>query len=278
MSRDQDTPPQEAPRSERRRMRRVVAWVAAVLVVTLPPLGLIGWVSPIHVASALYPGWGMTGLALGLLAIAASTMADERRGLILLGFLAALSIIANAQYVPPNAPVGWVGLNTKLGVQSDVDYAALYARTQEVQNAVSAAFARGATVVITPESVAGPWRPSTQFWWRDYLGQLRTSGKSLLLGAEIEDDEVLLRSGDVRYADAAIALGASHGALASRQPMPIGSWRPGATASAVGGSLSQPFVTLGGLQADISVCYEDMLWWPHWRALIQKPDVIVSIA
>lgn len=89
---------------------------------------------------------------------------------------------------------------------------------------------------------------------------------------------MLLRSGDVRYADAAIALGASHGTLESRQPMPIGSWKTGAATSAVGGWLSQPFVTLGGLQADISICYEDMLWWPHWPALIQKPDVIVSIA
>lgn len=252
--------------------------VLATALVTLPPLGVIGWVSPIHAASALYPGWGLAGLGLGLLAIAAATMADERRGLIALGILAALSIVANGLHVPPNIPSGWVGLNTKLGIQSDADYPALYARTQDVQNAVSRAFARGATVVVAPESVAGPWRPSAQSWWQNYSTNLRTNGKSLLLGVEIEDTDTLLRSGDVRYVDAVVAIGASRGAFASRQPMPVGSWRPGASATAVVGSLSQHFVTLGGLQAAISICYEDMLWWPHWRALIQKPDVIVSVA
>lgn len=39
---------------------------AATLIVTVPPLGIIGWLSPIHVAGTLYPGWRLTGMSLGL--------------------------------------------------------------------------------------------------------------------------------------------------------------------------------------------------------------------
>jgi hypothetical protein len=60
--------------------------------------------------------------------------------------------------------------------------------------------------------------------------------------------------------------------------MPIGDWRPGASVTAVAGRLSQPFLDIDGKRTAISICYEDMLWWPHWRMLIQRPDVVVSIA
>ena len=36
----------------------------AIMFVSLPPLGIIGWLSPIHVASALYPGSQLAGLLL----------------------------------------------------------------------------------------------------------------------------------------------------------------------------------------------------------------------
>src|ERR1700756_464259 len=39
--------------------------VLAIIFVSLPPLGIIGRLSPVHVASALYPRWQLTGLMFG---------------------------------------------------------------------------------------------------------------------------------------------------------------------------------------------------------------------
>jgi apolipoprotein N-acyltransferase len=266
-----------AQRSAGAAQRASRAMLATVLV-TLPPAGFIGWVSPLHASSALYPGWGIVGLVLGLVAIASMTVIDRRGGAAAVVVLCGLALVANATFEVRPAPAGWVGLSTRLGVLSDHDYPALYRRTMDVQKVASEAFAGGATVVVSPESIAGPWRASTGLWWRDYASELRTRGESILLGVDITDDDAFIRSGVVRYADAVIALGASHGAFASRQPMPVGDWRPGTAATAVSGRLSQPFLVLGGLRVAMSICYEDMLWWPHWRMLIQRPDVVVSVA
>lgn len=28
----------------------------------------------------------------------------------------------------------------------------------------------------------------------------------------------------------------------------------------------------------MSLCYEDLLWWPHWRTLLDRPDILISLS
>jgi apolipoprotein N-acyltransferase len=40
----------------------------------------------------------------------------------------------------------------------------------------------------------------------------------------------------------------------------------------------QPYLTVDGKRVAFSMCYEDLLWWPHWRMLLQSPDVLISLS
>jgi apolipoprotein N-acyltransferase len=82
----------------------------------------------------------------------------------------------------------------------------------------------------------------------------------------------------VRYADSAVVVGAGLGRLDSRQPVPAGLWRPGAAVSAVLGSPAQGFLSIDGRRAAVSICFEDYLIWPHWRLLIDHPDVLIGMS
>ncbi len=43
------------------------------------------------------------------------------------------------------------------------------------------------------------------------------------------------------------------------------------------GRLDQPDLSVDGKRMALSICFEDMLWWPHWRLLVDRPDVLVSV-
>jgi len=60
------------------------AWQAtlATLLVSLPSLGIIGWLSPLYLASTLYPGWQLVDLLPGVAVAARATTASRSRAAI----------------------------------------------------------------------------------------------------------------------------------------------------------------------------------------------------
>ena len=144
-------------------------------------------------------------------------------------------------------------------------------------------FETGATVVALPEELVGLWRPAMRYWWRDYLQHLAASAKTLILGVDLVETGSL-SGGSIggepflRYTDSAVVVGAGDGRFDSRQPVPAGLWRPWADVSARAGSLMQRYLVVAGRRAAFSICYEDFLWWPNWRLLIDRPDVMVSMS
>lgn len=249
------------------------AAVAAVLV-TVPPFGIIGWLSPAYVASALFPGWKAAGLVLGVAAIAcAASVSRSRFARHVATLLLILSAVAHSVASAPDGPSGWVALDTRFGRFDQSRYASLYARMQQVKVITQRAFTAGATVVVLPEEIVGLWRPAMDYWWRDDLQALATAKRTLIIGMDLT-----VSGTPLRYTDSAIIVGASHGRIDSRQPVPAALWRPGATVSAIRGDLMQPYTKLAGKRVAFSICYEDLLWWPHWRVLLQSPHVIVSLS
>lgn len=251
------------------------AWrtALAALVVTIPPIGIIGWLSPLHVASALYPGWQFAGMALGMAMLCAVTILQSGTGVwFACGLLAALSICAHWRWVPPAAPTRWMAVNTALGRFDQSSYTSLYTRTLQLQTIVQGAFAGGAPVVILPEEVAGLWRPAMALWWRPDIERMRAAGQTLVIGADIA-----VTTRPLRYTDSAVVTGAGRGRVDSRQPVPVALWRPGGQqTSAIRGDLGESYLTIAGRRAAMSLCYEDLLWWPHWRTLLDRPDIVIS--
>ncbi|SMG61012.1 Apolipoprotein N-acyltransferase [Paraburkholderia susongensis] len=250
------------------------AWrtALAALVVTVPPVGIIGWLSPLYVASALYPGWQLAGMILGIatLSAAASRQCGPRAWLAC-AVLAALSVCAHWQWVPPAPPAGWTAVDTTLGRFDQSTYSSLYARTLQLRTIVHRTFAGDARVVILPEEIAGLWRPAMALWWRPDIERMRAAGQTLVVGMDIT-----VSTTPLRYTDSAVVTGTGRGRLDSRQPVPVALWRPGGQMSAIRGYIGQPYLTIAGRRAAMSLCYEDLLWWPHWRALMDRPDVVIS--
>jgi len=128
-------------------------------------------------------------------------------------------------------------------------------------------------VVILPEEALGTWRPALSYWWTPYLQELQRQGKTIVLGLDLKYSDRPLR-----YTDSVVVAGAGRGRFDSRQPMPVGSWRPGAGISTVLGDLRQPYLHIDGKTVAFSICYEDMLLWPHWRLLTAPPDVLIGMS
>ncbi|WP_258187828.1 conjugal transfer protein TraB [Trinickia symbiotica] len=261
------------------------AWraAAATIVSAVPPLGIIGWVSPLHVASTLFPGWQLTGAALGLvtIVIAASVPLFPRTAVAAVPVIIAV-LLANFDEPKRHIPAGWVAVSSRFGRLDPSQYRAVFDRSQSAIIAAQTAFAAGAQVVILPEETIGLWRPSTHFWWRPFLAQLVARGQTLVLGADLLSgaggaDAVSLDE-HFRYTDSALILGDTLGRFESRQPVPGGLWRPGARVSAKLGSITQRHLIIERKRVAFSICYEDYLLWPHWRLFVDRPDVLVSMA
>ena len=128
-------------------------------------------------------------------------------------------------------------------------------------------------VVILPEEIIGLWRPAMRFWWQGDIESMQAHGRTLIIGADLSVSTI-----PFRYTDSAVITGAVHGRFDSRQPVPAALWRPVAKVSAVRGDLRQRYPVVAGQRVAFSLCYEDLLWWPHWRTLVDRPDVIVSMS
>jgi hypothetical protein len=264
--------------------RRTWRVAAATLLVSVPPLGMIGWLSPLHVASALYPGWQLAGLTLGVCAL--GTAASVRRSKVapVIGvLLTAAAMVAHTFGQRPEAPAGWVAVNTSFGRLDQKDYVALYARTEAVWATAERQFELGARVVVLPEEVIGLWRPAMRYWWSGHLEHLARTHRTLILGVDLVDSDSTVglsgkESRSLRYNDSAVIAGAERGRFDSRQPVPAGLWRPWANVSATPGDVMQGYLDLAGRRTAFSICYEDFLWWPHWRLLVDRPNVLVGMS
>jgi hypothetical protein len=48
--------------------------------------------------------------------------------------------------------------------------------------------------------------------------------------------------------------------------------------SASAGLWTQQYLVVAGRRAAFSICYEDLLWWSHWRLLVDRHDVLICMS
>jgi hypothetical protein len=142
------------PDSSAGQLSRASRAILATILVSVPPLGVIGWISPAHLASALFPGWQGQGLALGMVAIAAAAAASRAAStLSVCVILSACAAVAHQRLAIQAVPADWVALSTDLGRYPEGGFDVMYQRTQALQAVADRAFASGAKVVILPEEL-----------------------------------------------------------------------------------------------------------------------------
>ena len=263
---------------------------------TLPPLGAIAYASPLLAAGWLFPGMGLLGGALLLLAwcicfSCARLMVDRwhyratsyRRwdaswppvAVYLLPVLAlvllVISVVVNRHYQPPSPPAGWFAVSTQLGKFPD-RLEARYERHAELIRLVDATLAKAeVSLVMLPEEIGGFWEPRYEWMW--LAASARHPGKTIAVGFDVAsgrrneftDQALFLRDGRV-IASAAAAI-----------PVPIGSWRPWSSPHAPMQFLDAPLVKIDGRRAVAVFCYEELLLWPWLLAHAQGNDPLALV-
>lgn len=235
----------------------------AIAITALPPLGVIGWLSPLSAAGVFFPGMGWTGLVfmivvMGWLPNALSR--DRYRAKIILFGLLFVAILSNLLYRAPPPPVGWIGVNTSV-----MPTGTALGSIQNNQSIIKSALTQGhgAHVVVFPEAVVGCWLPGTKHQFIDAVPM----NQSWLIGTQTAQHNSVIEIAD-RHADlvlnaAALLLG--------------GNWRP-----FVRGSLSpawwQDVFVLNGQRVWVSVCVEQVLPWTWLEGMYQHPNVILAIS
>lgn len=257
----------------------VRAWrfLVAVGVSAIPPLGIVGWVSPLAVAGSIFPGLGWAGLVLALGMMAALVVRSWQ----IVALLAVLSMVANgaAVLVDVKVPPGWQGVDTNFsglsGAGSD-DAGQVLASMRRVEWVKQFALSVPANSVgVLPEVVLGSFDAVAAYSLRATEAALTARGSRLLAGA-------VLPQLNGQYKNVVMVLGAENGekrVAVQNVPVPYGMWKPWASDGAVADVFGRDnVVTVNGLRAGVVVCYEQVLAYSLMWIMVDKPDVIVAVS
>lgn len=250
--------------------------IVCLCVISLPPVGQIGWASPIASAGILFPGLGWIGFAclcvamvalceLGATLAASDRSASRTRWLVTTVILfVSVAALSNALYQDVKRPTGWVSVQTHLHRTDG------YEALQVVQDALSDATASGAQVVVFPEAVGGDWALNKLFL-RPVEQDLIKHGVTAVVGADRAIDQR-------RHINALMTIGKEGGQeWPDRAPVPLGMWNPlSSTRHVVADWAGTGIRSIDGQRAMYLICYEQLLLWPVVRSLYFRPSVIIG--
>jgi len=229
---------------------------AALIVSAVPPIGLIGWASPLTSAGVLFPGTGF----LGLLASALVPTVWTARPFLLIGVVA----VANLIYSPTPPPSNIQVVNTK-------ECPDLFQKEEAARTAIQ--FAKS-NLVILPEGAVRRWTEATEEFWSPTIQHLRASHRTALIGVGVP----VVNSQE--FQNSVIAVGDSQAVTFNQRiPIPIGMWKPLGPADGVPLNLTGPgTLRIGRHRLAVLICYEQLLVWPILQSALEKPSLIVGIS
>ena len=244
----------------------------ALAATALPPLGVVGWLSPLNAAGMLFPGMGWIGLALAIgtmLAMQSVLAGQACSGLFanisrsMLLFAVIVAIGANVLASPASTPPGWVGVQTHI-VPSKGNIIRAIQNNQSIIDA-GLAQGKGARIVIFPEAVLENWLPGT----RQQFAEAVPPGQTWLIGAQAgkSDAAVAVTHGRATVMPLAKAAGLLLG----------GDWQPRRKDTLRPAWVQQTF-TLGGTRVWAALCVEQVQPWTWLEALWLQPGAVLAMS
>ena len=283
--------------------RRQYLWRGAlgIVMTVIPPLGVIGWASPLTASGFLFPGTSWIGVF--ALTLAMGFLASSPRVALLA--ISTTAIILNLSAGPAPKLPNWEGINTHFGGVSH-EHTGAIAEFRVVESIQRRALASQSKVVVFPETVVPEWSTATDVFWERTLNEIRSAGKTIIVGSKVVQptkiggfhaDEfaasiAILTSGrppinlaapsrpsvTSPFRNVLIVRGREEGIFEQRIPVPLGMWRPFGGEGAkihLGGPAVLP---VAGERAAILICYEQLLTWPILTSILQRPTVIAAVA
>lgn len=256
--------------------RRAVGVTAALLVLSLPPIGFFHWGTPLMVAGLLFPGWGWVGLGVTAVVLAMIAVAGKHTHKVHAAIAAAalFAIVANVRYREPVPPADWRAISLESGRNPELWSDDMAAKREGLADLAMVALSSGAKVIIFPEASSGSSRRAQTDIWAGVSTQAKVRGATVLVGEETWD---AARTG---FQNALIGFGAEKdgGAVmvSSMVPMPMGDWKFGFGEGAETNLFGSDVIELHGMKVAFSMCFEDFLLWPHRGLLSGRADLFVS--
>lgn len=247
--------------SRRGDWRQARNYFLANVLMSVPPLGIVGWANPVTAAGIIFPGWGWSGLGVTIVLLMVSTTRFRWTAIVIISALALLS----ASWVDPVSPAGWRGIDTSF--VSGRDQYADYGQQLSTMASVRKAVAAGAEVVVLPESAFGLWTPTTEALWRRGLADLNVT----VVGGAV----ILTETG---YDNLMVWIAADSSAVLyhQRMPVPVSMWQPWTSGGANADFFRNAVVELGGLRLAVLLCYEQLLIWPVLHSVMLDADVVIA--
>jgi hypothetical protein len=257
------------------RSKAALSVPVCVLLAAIPPLGIIGWASPLLSAGVLFPGSKWCGL------------------LLILGFLSlfrfspAVSVVCftlcalvfQFEYTQPQLPAGWEAVNTNYGGvgQGDPDFATEYNTHQSMQTIIVES---RAVVLLFPEHLVAHWNESTDAFWGHTLTSVAAQHRTVLIGAGINplatSRNPLIQNG---YLNVLLSRGEENTALyQQRIPIPIAMWKPFDRDGVPLNLFAPGSIRIHNQNAAVLICYEQVLVWPFLSSALQHPTILLTIS
>ncbi|MDN0082334.1 hypothetical protein QU487_06155 [Crenobacter sp. SG2305] len=263
--------------------RSFLGLILALLLVSLPPIGLIGWLNPVLSAGDLFPGAGFAGMAalLCLWAAFSRPSLPKRRQALAVVTVAAMSVLCNATYSPRPVPSTWKAVNTQLG-KFPTNLMEAVDRQIKVIDVAQRALNSGAQLVLLPEQVTGWFDDSMlSVWTREFAHFPWRNRQMLLVGAE---RPITPGGKEYRNALGAWIQGDFLGYVSARQTVPVSMWKPwdrtNERAPADWFKLNMMPVPLGSETKLVATvfCFEELLVFPLFSTLaLESPYAILSV-
>ena len=275
---------------------RLFRLLLVMTLTTLPPLGTFAFASPMLAAGWLFPGMGLWGVALLMMAwflcfACAQLMVDWWKyravpprnwsaswpaiAVYLLPALAlvllAVALTVDQRYQLPQPPAGWRAVSTKLG-RLPPRLEDRYEPQAELIRLVDTTLSDAAvTVVMLPEEIGGVWEPRYEWLW--LAASARHPGKTIVVGFDVPSGH------GNEFTDRALFLrdGRVIGSAAAAIPVPIGSWRPWNSPHAPMQYWVSPSVQIDRHRAASIFCYEELLLWPWLSAHLQGGEQLALV-
>lgn len=251
------------------------AWraLAALAIVSAPPIGVVGWANPLTSAGDLFPGLGWLGLCLTLALTCSIASAPSWRVLAALGIAMAAAGAAKCIGVADVTSTAWMAIDTKLGKGAD-EGGDGFDQMQRLQREVESAAGRApvGAILVLPELVAGDWSVD-RTWWSPIDRILKKRGQTVVVGAHVAD------VGSRKSVNALFTIGAAASVvMPDRVPVPVSMWRPWSAEGTRADWFAPGVGRVGTTRVGHLVCYEQLLIWPALVSAAGSPDVLVGAA
>ncbi|MGC9237833.1 MAG: hypothetical protein ACP5GF_13250, partial [Thiomonas sp.] len=240
--------------------------LAAMLLTALPPLGVIGWLSPMNAAGVLFPGMGGIGILLLCALVTAwpGAAVGHRPARHVVSLTLGMAAVANVLHTSlgaPEPPSGWVGVQTRIrpghgNILKDI---------QNNQAVITEGLRQsaGARVVIFPEAILPDWYDGT----RAQFAAVVPPGQIWILGVQTATHDAVVRvhHGVADPAPVARAAGLLLG----------GDWQPWNPYTLRPAWWQRTF-DLEGQRVWAAICVEQVQPWTWLQAMWQRPTVILA--